>query len=47
MDQLLAGKIPKGFVQTGTNFDLRYREVYDLMNVDRDERFSLDRVKEP
>ncbi len=47
MEQFLAGVVANGFIQTSTNNNLKYREAYDLMNKDRDERFQLDRVKEP
>ncbi len=44
--QFLAGNLSVGFVQMATDNDLIVREVYELTDKDRDERFHLDVVKE-
>ncbi len=46
-EEFLAGELSKGFILTSTSNNLVLREIYNLMDINKDERFHLDRVKEP
>ncbi len=43
--EFLDGNLSVGFIQMTTDLDLVVREVYELMEENRDERFHLDVVK--
>ncbi len=47
MEKLLNGGLPNGFILSDSNSVFRFQELYQLLDEDRDERFHVDRIKEP
>ncbi len=47
LEKLLNGELPNGYIIAASNSVFRFQELYQLLDKDRDERFHVDRIKEP